>query len=69
MKIAIFLKTDRETERQADIQASIKPDRQAKGGNISHFFVNVHGTYEKGLVITSIDITMACDLSFYCIFP
>ena len=30
------------------------------------FLVNIYETYERGLVI--IDITMACDLSFKCIF-
>ena len=39
----------------------------SKGGNFSPFLVNFYGTYERELVI--IDITMACDLSFYWFFP
>ena len=36
------------------------------GGLISHFFVTVYGTYEWALVI--IDIIMACDPPYQCIF-
>ena len=36
------------------------------GDNFSIFLANLNGTYEKGQVI--IDITMLCNLSFYCVF-